>query len=656
MSEDLLGDELSDLLMLNKSGNPVLSTQAGDYLPLNQGAIYLWPDALSSDVDLMPSFSALIKQHTKQFESWPRSFARSGDRVTEVFESLFVDADFDVMFKGQYRCATRNAIMDHLKARKIKVLRDQVSRIQQQLIEYGYLRVLVESQGRKPALLQIVYPFMPNKPVEDKPITVVTPVVDIPASMPIVDHESDRQVFRELVRQIAHRGRPHEHTDLDGKQIKSHKGRALVRRQEDGSKFTLEMESTVKHNSKVAVMNKVDDELYQQLLHWCRSTQRKHFERTGSFLTWYSIEPKALALYYGYKKPRPEVLSEMRELIERWLQTTLATRIETDVVKGQVNEDGDPLEALLKDTELNQFKDYEKFSERLSDGTERLVALKFQLPDDTEKDIRRRAKGDRDSEDLIGNLPRYIANGPILRDSLALAMSAFYHNHARRYRREPWSAPLKEGLEDVFDFDLSDPPPSIKGTERKRIKDTKNIRFNNLFFKFLDKFTDDPDAMRDVWLGIHGGEIRTNEKLPECVLIIQIEPRRARTMRKSGRVTVLQPNHVKVIGYQTDTQNSDFSSAGNMNTATESLVALGIVRSKAEKWVSDKGAARVKEVLTYVAARADVENPAGYITKLLKSDADLSTSRTTPNDEKADTRSRRRKVTDAIMDIKNTDW
>lgn len=547
MSRGLLGDKFSEILVMNKDGEKILSPQAGKFIPLDQGTIYLWPDSLQYDIQNMPYFQEVIDRQFRQIKGQPRSVARANDPVEDVFDAMFKLGESDVLFAGQYLFSTRNSIMDYINANKSKIRRDQISRINSQLIEYGCVEVLAESKGRKPALLLVVYPF-PQINVKIEPrVEVVTPVVSVPEGLPVVNGELEGHVFRALIRQIAHRGRPHEHIDQEGNQVKTHKGVVLVRREEDGSRFTLSIESTVNHNSEVAVMNKVDDELYQQLLNWCRSVQRSHYKRTGCFLEWYIIEPKSLALYFGYKRARADVLDDIRQLIERWLQTTLAIRIESDAVSGAVNEDGDVLGALIRDTELRQFIKHERYSERLSNGTERLVALKFQLPDDTEKGIRMSAMGDRDNDDTTGNLPKVIANGPILRDSLALAMSAFFNNQARLYRKEPWSAPLMEGLEEVFDFDLSDPPSSVKGAQRKKLKDANNIRFNNLLFNFFDRFTDDPEAMREIWLGTKGGTIQTNRHFPECVLIITLNPRKAKTVKKTGKVTVFYPNQREVL-------------------------------------------------------------------------------------------------------------
>lgn len=645
---DLLGDDFAELV--TQRGDVVnLSNKASMYLPMDRGTIFLWPSSLveaSTNDDFKPSVDYISNVINK----YRRTVSRPGEPLREFFKQLFV-AEHNQCELPSFTFTTRDTLVDTVGKKPI------LSRLQKELVEYGLLKQIVPNRGPKPAVFQILFPFTPIEPAPIPQKNVATIDLSGYQTLNPTDETDREQQIVELNRQALHKSRPHEITDADGKLIKTFSRTAVVR-SPMGGLTTVEITAETFEGSDVAVMTKTDEYIFGILKAWCLSELKTRRKLGKPSDDWYVISPADLAEQLGYADGKNQI-GNLREMMERWKDT----RVRAEVVDHDgVDENGEFVSYLTQHI-ITQFADHKSQYKTLPSGKKVLEALAFQLPTHIQKDLERRAAHNGQEESLVQGVAKLLqrtSSRTLMTDSFAIALTNFFWNWASRYY-QGWEVELWKGFSEIFDFEFPNPNPDLDSKERKKILDGSRVRFNRLLERFFRTFSDNSDEALKTWKGTTGGVIRFD--FPEFVLTITLQPRNGVNQRQKGVVNLkkkpkrLSSDNQESVPINLPSQNIQVDSKDSPTLS--SLYELGIEPSAASSLIDTHGDEKINLAMTLLSLESNQPvNPAGWIITILNryDRHDLMSqiaSKQGQGNSKSDSR---RRITDSVMDIHNTDW
>lgn len=616
---DLLGDDFLELVETQKD-RTVLSSAASMYIPLDQGSIFLWPSSMVSDFEKDPrDFKSEVKFYAKKLSSWKKSHSRASDPIEE-FINLLAQPMPNESEIADYSYTTR----DHMSV----VLGDNrpvFSRIQNQLLEYNVLRILVPSAGRRPAVFTIVYPFTPKEPA--KPVSHDYAVVDATGltTMSPSDEEHRSIMIKELSRQLLQKSRPHDTLDDAGKQHRVYKRTAQI--YSKTGNLTVDLIAQTLEGSEHSVMTKTDDHIFGHLLSWCLAEQKRRRKLGQPFTDWYVIDPIQLATQLGYTDARKQI-GAIRDMMERWKDTQVRARVVDKESKGgQDDFDGDFI-GFITEHAIVQFADHKSQYKQLSDGRRVLDKLAFQLKPEMQKEIERRAMGSGEGEIFVQGLATVLqanTNRTLMTDSFAIAVNHFFWNWGSRYK-QGWLVELWAGFSEIFDFEFPFIDPSLPPKERKRIRDGSRMRFTRMLERFLSTFSLDPEEALSTWKSTDGGIISID--FPHFSLEIQLDRRAGRNRQQTGHVKVT-PLKKRLSSSSENTDNQD-NKVRQLEASMGLLMKIGVSYQVAMKIAKAATLSQIEGAIQQVSATGvsgDIEQAIAHCLSL-----DVSTNRTNEED------------------------
>lgn len=639
MAEESCFESYKDIIYKDKD-RLSLAKNAEFFVPITEGAILLIPQAL---VD--------IGMHSEEVRSIAEAIdtptthrlLRSGDRVRYVFEQLTIPNE-NKCLSDRYPHVTRAALIERAEAEGIDLYKSMLSRILKALIEYGLIRELVPSRGRKPMLLEVRYPFSLIHPDQLHPTEQSNGPVDLSQYRPLAT-VSEEERMRRLIdtrRQTLHRSRPHETHDMAGNPIKVYSRQAEIRT--PSGTATVKMKAQTFEGSDIAVMTKRDDLQYSLLSAWCLAELRER-QRLGAPLDdWYLLRPYDLATHLGYANPSNH-LAEMSALIERWKDT----RVTAEIVAWDDTDEAGEFAQFIASEAISQFSQH-KTAYKVTKKGRRVECLAFKLPPDVQKDLERRIRNNEGDERYIEGIANFMlqrTRRSLMTDTFGIAITHFFWTWGRNFRaRGGWEFELWEGLGHAFDFEFPVRERKMSAGEWNRIYSAARTQFKRMFQRFLSLFSDDYKRDWEVWTGFTGGEITID--MWDFIVTIKLDAR-AKNARHKGRIRVVaKPQKI--------------ARASDDISTIQRLIENDVRNDIAAKLVKNYGEPHVArciellEVVFAVSPNKYKNKPGLLVTFIKEKDPDQVILEIGQYRAIAENKDRKKALSEAMMDIGDLDW